>query len=309
MVWQSIDGFVFNRDKTNLVVVQGILNLMRDHEEWVGTATDLLASLKDRASACYEMYLPPIPNKLSNVIKSNSAMLKKHGVEVFKKHSGSRTIKLIKTPQPEGVLNMKSDAKEKVIDALTIDSNNGATLRDITDLTGLTYDYVRVIIQRLRTKGNIEVVVGSKPTRYKHITAASNKAEEVAVYGPLDKIRFLTLAMGEVDSDQLTEILGFSEEDAPRLLVSAAGKYQDLELMVCLEVKRKVDNVGLYANKADLDDMGLRVWHLSMALKSCTLEDVVTILKLDKTLAKSTMIAVGDKCKQTVSYVCKLKTR
>lgn len=124
--WQPLTFFrvyTGNREEASLSELEAspigaaVLNLMEKHDEWTGTATDLLKELKNHAedSATYHPRWPKNGNALSGKLVRLAGALRSQGIEFSRTHSTGRKITLRRN---EDATNKRGRADEiRVTDA------------------------------------------------------------------------------------------------------------------------------------------------------------------------------------------------
>jgi len=121
-------------------VAMAVIKLMADHDDWHGTASELLDKLEDCINQSRNKYpkWPKLPNQLSRKLGRVSAFLREKGIQVEKGHSGERYIDIVKVnpqfldPNPP-VADVHADAKMQVVEETFTDKSEPAESADIED--------------------------------------------------------------------------------------------------------------------------------------------------------------------------------
>lgn len=150
------------------VVVNAVLELMKNKTMWEDTATRLLRILACKVPKEDICKLPTIANHLSRIIRNNVNVLADHGVIAGKTHSGKRSIRFVKTPstvksteiimptntKKENIMETKTCKHTLKVEVLTAIKEMGPiSIADIAMVTLLSTDSVRSTISMLVRQG------------------------------------------------------------------------------------------------------------------------------------------------------------
>lgn len=206
----------------------------------------------------------------------------------------------------------KSVARNATLQALMMaeEERRSLTVSEIAQLTGHGVEVTRHCVNKLMSDSKVVVANNSRPRTFR---CADDKKDGVKKtdYSPADKIRFLTLALGEVDVDTVSELLKYKEKDILMYMAAAAHKHHDVAPAFSLIAKRNnIDNTGLYFNKTNAGKKARSIWHLTMSLGECSLSTVSEVLNIDmEELKKIVKEEVGVMFKSTIECSYKLVRR
>lgn len=255
--WKSLnraDDQVFDDEK---VIINSLVIFMGDKNDWKGTASELLNELKQISLRIYEQELEVIPNRLTKYMCDNIDILEHRGLKVYKKHSGIRSIKIVKALNFKGETDMITKTTKKAIKANvleTIKELGPVSISDIATMAMISLSSARYTVKVLQKAGHqIRVERAKNGTRENHYVYGgdvSKSVDDIAVTKPkepakpakttntqkkenkpmsdlVNRAYYLALALRRISIDDLVVNLDVSEDEAFELMVKVAKKYKD----------------------------------------------------------------------------------
>lgn len=238
----------------------GVALLMQNREEWVGSANDLLKELRKIVPAAKKYELPTMPNALSRALKDGIDTLNRNGIDVFKKHSGTRTMRITKI---KGDSKMTKSAKTTKIEAVleTLTVMGPISVADISELTSTAPNTVHAAILSLRKSGHNIVgnstsakgkalqysIVGEEPAVKPKITPTrplkpqpTATKEKVPVFQNelVNRAYHLVLALRRCTIEDFCDHLDVNEDVAERLMVTVSKQFKsEIKMNISLQCK------------------------------------------------------------------------
>lgn len=159
-------------------------------------------------------------------------------------------------------------------------------------------------------KSNVSLKAVSKDVvvAVKHEQKPEVKVDKTIVTSLVDRIRYLSFAIGDVTTEKVVEEYNLSEFDANRLMKEAGNKYSDDITYVCeLSPSKDVRRIGGFVSKEGLTELEVRAWHFVMSLKKCRTDDFAIHFGISPNDAAHLMHTVAEKFEATVMYESYIK--
>lgn len=120
---------------------------------------------------------------------------------------------------------------------------------------------------------------------------------------PVDRVRYLTLALREVTVNGVVDALAITKYDANRFMEEAGKKYSDeMHYVNELSPNKDVRHIGGFVSKENMTELEVRAWHLVMAITKCRVDDITIAFGVSPREAVRIMTSVANKCAATVTY-------